>query len=57
MLTEENKAVVRRFNEEVYNRGNLDAADELLAPTFVDHDFLAGEEVGVEDYKRAITEM
>jgi hypothetical protein len=34
---ENNKALVRRFVEEVYNRGNLDAADELLAPDYVDH--------------------
>jgi len=54
---EENKAVVRRFNEEVYNRGNLDAADELLAPTFPDHDFRTGEQVGIEDYKHAISEL
>ena len=52
---EENKALVRRFVQEVYNRGNLDVADELLATNFVDHDFLSGEEVGPEDYKRAIT--
>jgi hypothetical protein len=38
----DNKALVRRFNEEVYNRGNLDVVDELLAPTFVGHDFRAG---------------
>src|SRR5215212_251227 len=56
-LTEDNKVLVRRFNEEAYNRGNLDVANELLAPTFVDHDFLAGEEVGKEGYKRAIAEL
>jgi ketosteroid isomerase-like protein len=33
---EKNKALVRRLFEEVYNRGNLNAADELLAPDFVD---------------------
>jgi hypothetical protein len=33
MSAEENKVVVRRLIEEVYNRGNLDIADELLAPT------------------------
>jgi len=40
---EHNKALVRRFTEEVYNRGNLDVADELLAPDFVDHGQAAGE--------------
>jgi len=57
MSAEENKAVVRRLYEEVYNRGNLDAADELLAPTFVGYDFSTGEEVGIEGYKRAIAEQ
>ena len=30
MSTAENKAVVRRFWEEVWNRGNLDLLDELM---------------------------
>jgi steroid delta-isomerase-like uncharacterized protein len=29
---------MRRFFEEVYNRGNLAVADELAAPDFVSHD-------------------
>jgi steroid delta-isomerase-like uncharacterized protein len=32
-----NKALVRRFYEEVYNRGNLAALPELLAPGFIAH--------------------
>jgi steroid delta-isomerase-like uncharacterized protein len=34
---EQNKALVRRFVEEVQNRHNLAALDELLSPDFVDH--------------------
>jgi steroid delta-isomerase-like uncharacterized protein len=30
--TEENKAIYRRFIEEVWNRGNVDLCDELFAP-------------------------
>ncbi len=38
MSTEENKAVVRREIEELFNHtGNLDAADELFAPNYVGH--------------------
>lgn len=37
-MSEENKAVVRRFIEEVWNNGNLDAIDELLSEDHVDHD-------------------
>ena len=54
---EENKALVRRFNEEVYNRGNLNVADELLAPSFVSRDALTGEEASREDLKREIAEQ
>jgi predicted ester cyclase len=54
---ENNKAVVRRFNEEVYNQGNMDVADELLAPNFVSRDTLTGEEASREDLKQAIAEQ
>ena len=37
MSTEENKALVRRFYEEVWNRGNVAAVDELIAPNLVHH--------------------
>src|SRR5215211_426873 len=51
---QENKALVRRFTEEVYNRRNLDAADEFLAPDFVDYGALSGEAVGIEGYKLTV---
>jgi predicted ester cyclase len=54
---QENKALVRRFIEEVYNRGNMDVADELLAPNFVSRDALTGEEASREDLKREIAEQ
>jgi len=37
MSTEQNKAVVRRFIEEVLNNQDLALADELLAPDYVNH--------------------
>jgi predicted ester cyclase len=36
MGTDENKAIVRRFYEEI-DRGNLEAMDELVAEGYVDH--------------------
>lgn len=36
MSAEANKALVRRFYEEI-NKGNLDAMDELVAEDYVDH--------------------
>jgi predicted ester cyclase len=37
MSTEDNKAIVRRFFEEVHNKGNVAAVDELLAPNIILH--------------------
>ena len=37
MSTEENKAIVRRFVDEVQSKGNIDAIDELCSPEFVNH--------------------
>lgn len=37
-MSEENKALVQRFVEEAFNKGNLDVADEVYAPGFVSHE-------------------
>ena len=37
MSTESNKALVRHLVDEVQNRGNVAAVDEIAAPTFVNH--------------------
>jgi steroid delta-isomerase-like uncharacterized protein len=39
MDTAQNKALVRRFVDEIFVRGNADAVDELLAPEFTSHTF------------------
>ncbi|MGQ0670706.1 MAG: ester cyclase [Actinomycetota bacterium] len=38
-----NKEVTRRFIDEVFNKHNLDTADELLADDFTDHDPFPGQ--------------
>ena len=38
MSTEENKAMARRFADDIINRGNVDVVDEVYAPDYVDHD-------------------
>jgi steroid delta-isomerase-like uncharacterized protein len=40
MATEQDKALIRRFIEELFNQGNLSLADEILAPNFVEHEQL-----------------
>ena len=55
LAEENNKALVRRFFEEVWNKGNVDVVDELLAPDFVDRSLLPGQEPSREGYKRSIT--
>jgi steroid delta-isomerase-like uncharacterized protein len=37
MSTEENKALMRRIYEEVFNQKNLVAIDDFIAPNFVNH--------------------
>ena len=37
MTTTSNEAIYRRIIDEVFNHGHLDVADELVAPTCVEH--------------------
>ena len=56
-LSEENKAIVRQQEEELFTQGNLDAADEVYAPDYVGHDPSNSEEVrGLEAAKRAASD-
>jgi steroid delta-isomerase-like uncharacterized protein len=49
MSTEENKAVVRREFEEMFNSGgNLGAAEDFYAPDYVGHEPTAGDVRGIE---------
>jgi predicted ester cyclase len=54
---ENNKALVRRFLEEVYVKRDLDAIDELLSPDFVDHSLMPGQVGDREGYKRSTAEL
>jgi steroid delta-isomerase-like uncharacterized protein len=37
-MSEQNKTVVRRLIDELWNKGNLQVADEMIAPTYQHHD-------------------
>ncbi len=54
MTTEDNKALIRRFYEEVFNQRNLAALDEFYAPDHVDHTLPPGLPAGPEGTKQAI---
>ena len=58
MSTERNKAISRRADEELFNRGNLDVADELFAADFLHHDPASAEAwrgpEGVKRYVRLV---
>ena len=55
MSAEENKALVRRLYEELLNKGNLAAADELVSADVVYH-LPAGPDMhGLAAYKQVIS--
>jgi predicted ester cyclase len=54
MSTEENKALIRRWLDECYNKGNAAAADELVAPDYVNHSAPHGQMPGLEAEKRYV---
>ena len=48
-MSEENKAVVRREMEELFNHtGNLDAVEEIIGPDYVSYEPTSGETRGIE---------
>jgi predicted ester cyclase len=55
MSTEDNKALIRRWVEEVVNHKNLDAIDELFAPDFTDYTNPPDWTPGREGHRQIIT--
>jgi len=53
-MSAENKAIVRRFFEEVVNKGNMAVADELIAQDYLEHGSPAGQPAGIEGFKQFI---
>jgi steroid delta-isomerase-like uncharacterized protein len=55
-MSEKNKAIVRRVQEEVFSQGgNLDAVEEVYAPEYVGHAPPYGDIRGIEGAKRLAT--
>jgi steroid delta-isomerase-like uncharacterized protein len=56
MEAAENSALVRRFVEEIFNKGNLEVAEEILTPDYQHHDPTTHEfGSGIEGFKQLIT--
>ena len=50
----ENKQIVREFIGEIFNKGNIEAANKFLAPEFIYH--ARGEDIeGVEGFKQWVS--
>jgi predicted SnoaL-like aldol condensation-catalyzing enzyme len=54
VTTEENKAVVRRYYEDVLNAGDLDSLDELALANYQEHDPLPGQTTGREGLRQRV---
>ena len=54
-VEENNKALVRRFHEEAWNKGNVAAVDEFMAADYVDYPIPSGLPPGTEGLKQTIT--
>lgn len=52
-MSAENKALVRRFYEDVMGNGKVQALDEVCAPDFVDHSPMPGQAPGLKGMKDA----
>jgi steroid delta-isomerase-like uncharacterized protein len=51
----ENKIVVRRVYEEVWNKRKLEVADEVISPSHALHDpTVSGSQIGPEAYKQQV---
>ena len=53
-MSEANKKVSRRLTEEAFNQGKYDVIEELVAPTFVNHDPATGDTKGPEGTRELI---
>src|ERR1700759_4384769 len=55
--SENNKAVIRKFLEEVINQNRMDRADDLVVEDFVELDPLPGQTQGREGLKEVIRQI
>jgi steroid delta-isomerase-like uncharacterized protein len=56
-MPEENKAVIRRLYEEVWNQHNPEATDEFVAPDVFTRDMVIEHQHGIDGYKHLVRWM
>lgn len=49
-IIEQNKNIVRRFNRECIEQGNMDSFSELLSPQVINHSAMPGMPAGIESF-------
>jgi steroid delta-isomerase-like uncharacterized protein len=57
MSTKSNKQVARRFYDDVLNRGDVDAIDEIAAADYNEHDPLPGQGTGRDGLRDRVTAL
>jgi len=50
-MSEDNKALVRRFYDEIFTKKNANAIDEICSPDFVDRNPMPGQSPGRQGMK------
>lgn len=55
MSSDENKRIARRVLDELFEKGNLEATEELIHPNFVNHEASPDNPQGPEGLKETIT--
>ncbi len=56
-MPSENETLARRYIEEVLNKGDVAAIDELVAADFTEHDPYPGQAPGIEGEKQAVRNL
>jgi len=54
MSNDTNKAVLRRYYEEVLNAGNVGVLDAIALPDHVEHDPLPGQGAGIAGFRKRV---
>ncbi len=56
-MSAENKALVRRLTKEIWSKGNLNLADQIVSTNYVYHDPALAHEPGLEGFKQHVTRV